>query len=110
MGAAGKRQPTTYIISNEGEIGVRRRVDSPKSVEPAAQSHIDKRFFAHERTLSRFGSYVNDSSDLHQKMPPITKNTVTRQASLVDKRQRTAQSETYRVKNKYGMTIRGCPD
>jgi hypothetical protein len=30
-GAAGKRQPTTYIISNEGEIGVRRRIESPKS-------------------------------------------------------------------------------
>lgn len=106
VGAAGKREPTTFIVSNEGEIGVRRRIESPKSQAPSSQ-YFDKRVFAHERTLSRFGSQAEAQEQ--QLMPPIAR--ATRQASLLDRRQRTAKSyETCRIKNKYGMTLRGYHD
>ena len=35
-GVAGKRQPTTYIVNQDGEIGVRRRIESPKSAAPSS--------------------------------------------------------------------------
>ena len=59
IGAGGKRHPTTYIVNQDGEIGVRRRIESPKSQAPSSH-YVDKNVFTHERTLSRLGSHVPD--------------------------------------------------
>lgn len=75
IGVAGKREPTTYIVSNEGEIGVRKRIESPKS-QVTSSHYFDKKVFAHERTLSRFGSQATAQG--RQEMPPIKSSGVPR--------------------------------
>jgi hypothetical protein len=113
-GVAGKRQPTTYVVNEIGDIGVIQQEDKHGAIG------TDKRAFAHERTLSQFAqSHLSKANGANQSeavrslatasgpdrklflsMPPL-------QSAPGTQRQRSMQQhyKPKTVKNKYGLNV-----
>tara|TARA_B110000285_G_C15125821_1_gene620182 strand:+ start:2095 stop:2439 length:345 start_codon:yes stop_codon:yes gene_type:complete len=53
VGVAGKRNPTTYVVNDTGDIGVIKQEENQGTINPMTTIK-DRKIYEHERTISEF--------------------------------------------------------